>query len=732
MPRRWKKPFFSSAPFRFPETESVVLPDPSAFFSKRLLSSPLPTNSFFQNFVLNDGDQPEYIHPYLVKSSGAAVGLSFPSRVAEPRWIYQSFVPDISISSFSAPPPTVSDGGDKNHDDHRRRRRHLITSFDDLSVTMDLPGGFGASSSIATGISIATSQDVLYFTSDSQHTKHTLQLTNGRTYLCYSSSPLHVAHTSLSTLVTTADYAGVLRFAYLPDPKYESILDRYSSCYPISGEADLTRPFSVKYKWKTRGTGELLLLAHPLHLRLLVEEDGNASASAVLRNFKYESIDGDLVGVVGRSWVLKADPIPITWYSILGLTEESYGEVISALYRDVDALKPIATTSTYGFGKEAARAARLALIAEEVRFPNLVPAVQLFLENSITPWLEGTFFGNAFLHDASWGGLITKQGAIDGAVDSGFSIYNAHHYHLGYFLYAIAVLSKIDSVWGKAYKGQAYALAKDIVNLDRGPRAHYARLRCFDLWKLHSWEGGLAEFVDGRNQQGTSEAVNAYYAAALLGMAHGDSQLIATASTLAALEIQAAQTWWHVRQGQRMYEEDFTKENRLVGVLWANKRDSALWFAPPESKDIRLGIHVLPLLPITEVLFRDLGFVREMVDWAAPAMERDDAEESWKGFVHAMEAVYDNQAAARKIRTLSDFDAGNSLSNLLWWLHSRAGSGGDKVVPPPPQGELALGCCRRRLTCCTRTKEEARPHSGGALACCRKMWACCSRKLLHD
>ena len=53
----------------FPQTQSTVLPDPSKFFSSNLLSSPLPTNSFFQNFVIPNGTQPEYIHPYLIQSS---------------------------------------------------------------------------------------------------------------------------------------------------------------------------------------------------------------------------------------------------------------------------------------------------------------------------------------------------------------------------------------------------------------------------------------------------------------------------------------------------------------------------------------------------------------------------------------------------------------------------------------------------------------------------------------
>jgi endo-1,3(4)-beta-glucanase len=42
---------------------------------------------------------------------------------------------------------------------------------------------------------------------------------------------------------------------------------------------------------------------------------------------------------------------------------------------------------------------------------------------------------------------------------------NDHLYHLGYFLYGIAVLAKIDPIWGKKYKSHAFALAEDYLTL---------------------------------------------------------------------------------------------------------------------------------------------------------------------------------------------------------------------------------------------------------------------------
>jgi len=259
------------------------------------------------------------------------------------------------------------------------------------------------------------------------------------------------------------------------------------------------------------------------------------------------------------------------------------------------------------------------------------------------------------------------MGSTDARADFGFGVYNDHHYHLGYFLYGIAVLAKIDPEWGQKYKPQVYSLLSDFMNLDQQSNAHYPRLRCFDLYMLHSWASGLTEFADGRNQESTSEAVNAYYSAALVGLAYGDSSLVASGSTLVALEILGAQTWWHVKAGENLYNEVFANDNRIVGVLWANKRDSALWWANAACRECRLGIQVLPLLPITETLFSDANYAKELVEWTLPSL----SNEGWKGMTYALQGIYGKQTALQNIRTLKGFDDGNSYSNLLWWIHSR-------------------------------------------------------------
>ncbi|KAL2335311.1 hypothetical protein Fmac_016524 [Flemingia macrophylla] len=522
------KTYQNHTPYIFPEVHSTVLPDLSNFFSPHLLSSPLPTNSFFQNFTLNNGDQPEYIHPYLIKSSNSSLSLSYPSRKVSSSEISQVFIADLTITSKRA-----SSG------------KHAILSYSDLSVTLDILS-ISMSFFLVRGspyltfsvtrpslLSITTIHAIHSLSPNDSHTKFTLKFNNGQTWLIYASSTIHLSNT-FSEINSNA-FTGIIRVALLPesDSKHETVLDKFSLCYPVSGKAVFREPFCVEYHWETNVVGDLLMLTHPLHLQLLCKEDNDLNHVTVLDDFKYRSIDGDLVGVL------------------------------------------------------IARASRLALIAEEVCFLDVISKVRKYLKETIESWLEGTFDGNGFLYDKKWGGIMIEQGSNNAQVDDGF--------------------------------------------------------------------------------------------------AYGDASLVALGPTLTSLKILATKMWWHVEEGGDMYEKEFGKGNRILGVLWSNKRDTGLWFPYAECREFRLGIQVLPLVPI---LFSNVEYVKELVEWSLPsfnrhnvgdkwksfvyaALNKNNVGDKWKGFVYALEGIYDNESALRKVKKLKDFHEGNSLTNLLWWLHSR-------------------------------------------------------------
>ena len=71
-----------------------------------------------------------------------------------------------------------------------------------------------------------------------------------------------------------------------------------------------------------------------------------------------------------------------------------------------------------------------------------------------------------------------------------------------------------------------------------------------DWWAGHSWASGTDVFGDAKNQESTSEAVNGYYAVALLGSALGDASLETYGRLLAAMEVSSAQEYWQVGRGR--------------------------------------------------------------------------------------------------------------------------------------------------------------------------------------
>lgn len=65
-----------------------------------------------------------------------------------------------------------------------------------------------------------------------------------------------------------------------------------------------------------------------------------------------KSIDSELVGVVGDPWLLKTDPVFVTWHSMNGVKEELYYEIVSVPLNDVEGLNSseITRTSSYFYG----------------------------------------------------------------------------------------------------------------------------------------------------------------------------------------------------------------------------------------------------------------------------------------------------------------------------------------------------------------------------------------------
>ena len=623
------------------------------------LRSPRPTNAFWMNLVLDKGDQRINVVPYHVKALAAGLTVAFPRL-------------DVAESSVTTPDdPQWQMGAVETLGTHQ------VTSYDDLSVTVTWNASQGSLQSPLVygmpyasvlfdgltpnlkgiGVAIVTvngSASEGSVTADAL----TVTLNNGQTWRVYSSKP--VAWTwSSSEIKASAAFSGWIRLAYQPTDATAALLDRHAAAIPTGGSADLSAVgdvATVRFDWQSTGTGDLLMMAMPHHVARM-------PSPTTTETMTFSSLGGTLTSVVGSSWTLRYPLSTITWTAPRTVDSGAQSDLQTALQADAN-FNPDATTDPYFSGKQLAKAARLVLIAREQNLGSLAASLRTKLAAAIQPWLDGSN-ADALVYDTTWGGIVSSKGLADSAADFGQGYYNDHHFHYGYFVYAAAVLAREDPTWATSHADKMLGLIRDIANPSTAD-AYFPRIRNFDWFVGHSWAAGLFSFGDGRNQESTSEAVNAWYAVELFGRARQDETLTNLGRILRAMEVASAQAYWQVPDASAIYAAPF-KGNHAVGILWQTKADFTTFFGTNPA--YIYGIQMMPFTPATEDLVARAWIADAATQMAAAAASA--TSDGWKGFMTMAKAVIDPTTAWTEARQLGSYDDGNSQTNTLYWIATR-------------------------------------------------------------
>ncbi|WP_437324965.1 glycosyl hydrolase [Sorangium sp. So ce381] len=640
------------------------------------LKAPLPTNATWMNFALGEGDQRINAAPYDLKAVRQALSISRPDVVVESRSVTSADLTQLALSARQA------------------FSGHTVKSSDLLSVTVEwtAEGGTmtapivygmpyvtatydGLAPSVRAGDGVAITAVNGESTSPTTVTgdRFEISLNNGQTWVLYAFPEISLEWDALSM---TADepYEGSLRLALVPGPNAAAELDDHAAAIPVGGDIEVSLKgdtASVRFVWETTGEGDLLTMAMPHHrARLGTESTLDLSYLTVVGRMKaYAGSSWELnypLSTIGWDWDRVPKPRPATSTSTGYFPDDRYGEDVMAALEEDRTFMPDETvigTDPYFGGKQIAKLARLAQIAEVVGKADIAGELKDRLKSRINPWLDGQN-DNPLVYDTTWGGLVTTRGLEDQSADFGQGYYNDHHFHYGYFLYAAAVLAKSDEAWREEYGDKALWLVRDIANPStKDP--YFTPFRHMDWFRGHSWASGLFPFADGRNQESTSEAVNAWYSMQLLGEALGNKDVKNLGRVLLAMETASAQTYWQITADSTVYPEPF-KKNGAVGVLWSTKADFGTWFgANPEYV---YGIQLLPITPISESLIST-----DWIDDAWPAISdsTQDAEDPWKAFLIAAHATVDKEAAWEDAQALTALDDGLSRTALLYWIATR-------------------------------------------------------------
>ena len=643
-----------------------------AVWSESLQNQPLPTNRWWQNMALGDGSSTCNVLPYLVQAHGDGLRACLPGRVTTADFVLSPFVANWSISALEL---TAAD-------------TYQITAFDDLSLTLEWPG---LTMPLVRGMSSLTAQydaatpafttiHALLTINGSAPGTHTadrfeISLNNGSTWVLHTSAPITLQATT-NGLEATTPWTGTARLTVLStndglvsiDP---DIVDAHIDNYPVGGAVSATATDDngqITFTWATTSMsgstpGVPLMYSLPHHQQILAEPTFPACAITTIK--------GTMEAVAATSWHMTEPLTPIGYEAAQPIPEALRPHIAAALAEDADF--PVTAGDTYFGGKQLAALGRLALIADELGEATTAENIRSNLAAALTPWLAGTN-GDPLRYDTDWGGVVSSSGGSFGQ-----GLYNDHHFHYGYFLYAAAALAKEDPAWLAEWGDEVNQLARNVANPWAGD-PHYTQARNKDWFVGHSWASGLYTFGDGRNQESSSEAVNAWYGAHLWGLASAQTHFSNLARLLLATEIRSTHLYWQVDSGDGIYPEPYASR-KVVGVLWSTKVDHGTFFGG--NLEFIHGIQMLPFTPITEELL-DPNWVSEAYPVVAQALNSPDIGDGWKGFIHSTHAVIDPVSAWDEVLTLGGHDDGNTLTNTLYWIATRPGAEAINPGDPPP------------------------------------------------
>lgn len=605
------------------------------------LAGPYPTNTWWANITV--GTSGCNCQPYGVTPTATGLGICIPLKTTTAKT--NGTITNVVTSNTTVISLLATDV----------LSAKVISAYDELTATVRWPTagatymqaclrqgmGFvtmqysGLTPSISHVGSITTINGIAPG-SNATGTKFKIVLSNGQTWLLYASSSITISTHATSNLVATAAFTGTLQLARMDTAGQEAVLDAHAGQYVTGGDVTITTDNNVaiiNFSYTTGGTGTLLTHVLPHHMDVI--------QAPTLAGISYNVLKGDTTGISGTSWTIKEKMPTFGFKTPKPVSSARLSAVQSALTADV--ASTFSTTSAeadpYYGGKYLSKWARLAQIADELGDTASAATARTKLKPSLIKWLDGTNT-NKLLFDTTWGGIISTNGSTSTGGDFGNGIYNDHHFHYGYIIYAAAILAKTDSSFLTSYKTKVDQLVKDIAN-PYSPDTQAPLYRHKDWYSGHSWAHGLGSAGSSKDQESTSEAINAYYGITLWGLASNNNYLAAIGQVLTATEIHSTRRYWHIKANNAIWPQNF-KSNNTVGILFDFKADYNTFFGIQE--EYIHGIQMIPIVPMSQLFLES--------DWVAEEYPS----------IRAKLAARDTPYGITKVTGGSGYTAGSSIA----------------------------------------------------------------------
>jgi endo-1,3(4)-beta-glucanase len=719
-------PIATSAPLYSTKANKVTNPTGNSWWGPAL-SFPFPTNAWFMDFVLpgttemvnSAMDRRTTVWPYMIRAenSGLATCKPFIREYPDGRTLRNEHQINYDATATNWGWTSQESPAIWRYLDLRLKSTEAIASrylhaYDQLSATLrwNVDGSRYMEAPVVKGMPYVTMRYTnvtpLFETDNVDY--HSIATVNGgapsgsvsgtkfkmtinrpylgsgatETWILYASSSITFNATT-SGLTATAPFTGYLRLAVVPSGSAgESTLDTYKDAVPISGTTNVSvtsNTATTTYTYTKTGSGSTVLLY------CLPHHEATLSSPTYASNFQITTIRGTLHAVVGNSWTLSETLSTITWNSPNAIDGDKISAITTALAteKNMQAFN-LDAGEAYLFGKQISRAARLALIADQLGDTSARDGIIASMKTYLNPWFDNdsnVILIRSMMYDTTWGGIVATSAHEQSPAgdpqnanqEFGNAVYNDHYFHWGYFIYGAAVVAHFDSAWKTAYQSKVNDVIRDIANPSPSGDPYFTQFRHLDWYEGHSWAAGLQANGDGRNQESTSEAVNAWYGINLWGLATSQSDLRNVGRYLQALETRAAQLYWQMPSYNNVYPAPFNTQ-KVIPLLFANKAFNGTWFGL--SDDILVGIETLPFTPASHELLPESWMAETypaiLADNDTPGTAHQPG--GWLGYTYAAHAIIDPAAAFAEIQTISLSDDhqfndkfGSSKTNLLWW-----------------------------------------------------------------
>ncbi|XP_023932662.1 uncharacterized protein LOC106163518 [Lingula anatina] len=468
---------------------------------------------------------------------------------------------------------------------------------------------------------------------------------------------------------TGGKFTGIMQLAYSGvSPRgnlaVADFLDRYANTYAYKPETKYCVKGDkgyISFDWNKQivkgisGSGQLLMVVMPHHEQLLKGQGGFITGTP----YGFKALAAD-------SWLQELD-LPdgsmepdMTAVQKIKQNAQQHQDIMKALDSDVrqQPLTPVCKASnSYGAGKAIGAAARLASISRAFGTTHY-KSLDVQIEECLELWLrikDGLANSNKLHYDTVWGGLMVR-GVPDGqpinlGADFGFPTYNDHHFHLGYFMYALGYYTKYYPSWAKANRERILFLARDVGNPSYRD-THFPIVRHKDTFMGFSWATGVGPGT--RQEESASEAINCYHGLAALGFGTKMASVEQMGRLMLAQEIASVREYWQVRPHNLHHFPPTLQTYGVVGQIgegsfylytldWACDPN---WF--PMRHACLVGIQSIPITAVSKYwMDKDWAVsVSKVCGWAlnptsAPGSNLVDKSKltpvvkGWAAFCHA-------------------------------------------------------------------------------------------------